>query len=585
MKFDLSRVSDFSYYAPNLLRIRTERRQVIPFNFNLEQQRLHKIWERQLATTGMVRLIILKDRRIGCSTYVDGRQFHQTTTVPNTGGFIVTHDKASLGKIFGMTKLFYDELPKELRPMKRYSNRTELVFENPNQKDRFTNPGLRSFMEVFSANTGTASRSGGYSFAHFSEVAFYEKAEELITSTVPSIQDLPGSVKVYESTGNGRQGFFYDQWKQAKLSLTATRKTSNFYPVFFGWLTFLEYTKKFRDNQEKNDLLATLDDEEVYLTQKFKATPEQLNWRRSQIREFNNDVDKFHQEYPADEEEAFICKGLPYFSKNQLLHLRTLCQEPIKVGEMTEFGFIENEQGPLKIWELPQPNYDYVIAADAGEGVTAGDYSAIQILKAPKGTPLIEQVAEWRGLIDPTLFAGPIAHLGNWYNEALVIPEKKHPGLATIAELKNIYFNLYRWQVLDRYKHYQSESLGWDTNISTKPILCNYTAACLTAGILKINSRDLMEELLSFVRNTTGSGEADYNCHDDLVMSYLIGVFGVGHTFQVGSLLQQLGQFKDKEVVREKEMRPDGSNRDLGFVGWQEERQMVEQSDRSWLNY
>src|SRR3972149_981223 len=157
-QIDLSQISDFRYYAENLLKIKTEKRQIIPFKFNIEQERLHKIWEWQLKTLGMVRLIILKDRRIGCSTYVDARQFHQTTTIPNTGGYIVTHDKPSLGKIFGMAKLFYDELPKAFRPMKRYSNKTELVFENPNTKSRFSNPGLRSFMEVFSANTGTASR-------------------------------------------------------------------------------------------------------------------------------------------------------------------------------------------------------------------------------------------------------------------------------------------------------------------------------------------------------------------------------------------------------------------------------------------
>jgi hypothetical protein len=585
MTFDLSRITDFNYYAPNLLKIRTEKRQLVPFCFNLEQQRLHQIWENQLQTQGMVRLIILKDRRIGISTYVEGRLFHQTTTVPNTGAFIITHDKPSLAKIFNMSKLFWEELPKDLRPMKRYSNRSELVFENPNEKHRFTNPGLRSFMEVFSANTGTASRSGGYSIGHFSEVAFYDRAEELITSTVPSIQDLPGTVKVYESTGNGRQGFFYEQWKKAKKSLTATRKLSNFYPLFFGWLTFPEYSRPFRNPQDQKDLLGTLDDEERYLIEKFKASPTQLNWRRAKILDFDDDVDKFHQEYPADDEEAFISKGTPYWSKRLLLGLRNYCKPPIKKGEISEFGFSEHEEGRLSLWEPPQPGAEYVLAADAGEGFEDGDWSTVEILKAPKGTPVIKQVAEWKGKVDPIMFAGVIANLGNWYNEGLVVPEAKHPGLTTISELKNIYFNLYRWQVLDRYKHIQSEKLGWETNISTKPILCNYLSACLTAQILEINSEDLIEEMLSFTRNTNSSGEADYNCHDDLIMSYMIGVFTVGHTFQVGSLLQQLGMFKEKPEVKQKRLEIDPSKQDWEFYGGWERDGMVEGSDRSWLNY
>ena len=584
-QIDITKLSDFRYYSENLLKIKTEKRQILPFKFNVEQERLHKVWQWQLKTTGMVRVIILKDRRIGCSTYVDGRQFHQTATVPNTGGFIVTHDKPSLGKIFGMAKLFYDELPKDFRPMKRYSSKTELVFENPSEKERFTNPGLRSFMEVFSANTGTASRSGGYSFGHFSEVAYYENAETLITSTVPSIQDLPGTVKVYESTGNGRQGLFYEQWKKAKKSINSPRKYSNFYPLFFGWLTFPAYTKPFRSKQERVDLLGTLDEEEIYLKQKFHATDEQLNWRRSKILDFDDDVNKFHQEYPSNDEEAFISKGIPYLSKRLLLRLRNKCKPPIKVGDIGEFGFTENENGEFSIWEFPKEGYDYVIAADVGEGQIGNDPSTIEVLKAPKGSPLIKQVAEWKGFIDPTMFAGKIAAVGNMYNEGLAVPECKHPGLTTLAELKHIYWNIYQWEYIDRFKNAKTNKLGWETNVATKPIACSYLATCLIAGILEINSEELIDEMLSFVRNTNSSGEADYNCHDDLVMAFMIGVFCLGNAYNVGSLLQKLGQFKDKETPKEERKWLDPSKHDLEAYHWSEKEEMVGGEDRSWLNY
>jgi hypothetical protein len=535
----------------------------------------------------MVRLLILKDRRIGVSTYVDGRQFHQTTTVPNTGGFIVTHDKPSLGKIFGMAKLFYDELPPQFKPMKRYSNKTELVFENPNEKTRFSNPGLRSFMEVFSANTGTASRSGGYSFAHFSEVAFYENAETLITSTVPSIQDLPGTVKIYESSGNGRSGFFYEQWKKAKKNLTSQRKLSNFYPIFFGWLTFPEYKRPFIATKEKTDFVATLDEEEQYLHNRHKASLEQLNWRRSKILDFDDDVEKFHQEYPTTDEEAFISKGIPYFPKKKLLELKGLCKPPIRVGDISEFGFVEDPDGALQVWEPPIPDEEYVLAADAGEGRVNGDLSTIEVLKVPKGSPLVKQVAEWKGLIDPVQFAGKIASLGFWYNEGLAVPEKQHPGLTTIAELQNIYWNIYHWKYLDKQKQTQTNLLGWETNAATKPILCNYVAACISAGILEINSDDLVDEMLSFVRSANGAGEGDYNCHDDLVMAYMIGVFALGNSYALGSLLQRLGQFKDqtKEPERFKRVRVSSLAHDIDQLMLHDDERLVSNQDNSWLNY
>jgi len=583
-QFDLSQIGDFSYYAPRLLKIKTENRQIIPFNFNIEQQRLHQAWEYQLKTLGMVRLIILKDRRIGASTYIEGRNFHQATTVPNTASYIITHDKPSLAKIFNICKLFYDELPKTYRPMKRYSNRTELVFENPNEKARFIDPGLRSLIEVFSANTGTASRAGGYSFGHFSEVAFYENAETLITSTVPSIQDLPGTVKVYESTGNGRAGFFYEQWRKAKKSLTSKRKTSNFYPLFFGWLTFPEYTKPLKTDQEKQDLLETLDEEEQYLMAKFKATLEQLNWRRSKILDFDDDIDKFHQEYPADDEEAFISKGTPYFSKKKLLQMKAFCRDPIKMGDIGELGFSEVEGGPLSIWEFPEVGYDYVLAADIGEGLPDGDFSTIQVLRAPKGSPNIKQVAQYKDRIDAISFAGKLASLGNMYNEGMAVPETKGPGLTTLAELKNIYWNIYKWKMLDRFEQ-RSIKLGWETNVSTKPLLCQYVGACLAANILEINSEELIDEMLSFVRNLNNSGEADYNCHDDLIMSYMIGVFCLDQTYNVGSLLQHLGLFKEgvTDNAPKRSFKLDPANHDLEM--WRDESELVDQSDRSWLNY
>jgi len=587
-QIDISQLSNFAYYAEKLLRIKTERREILPLIFNTEQKRLHNIWEWQLHQTGMVRLIILKDRRIGVSTYVDGRNFHQCVTIPNTLSFIVTHDKPSLAKLFNMSKLFWEALPLRFRPMKRNDNSTILTFENPSSKDRSNNPGLRSAIEVFSANTGTASRSGGYALGHFSEVAFYKDAETLITSTVPAIQDLPGTVVVYESTGNGRQGYFYDQWHKAKKSLTQTRKLSNFYPIFFSWLTFPEYRKPFHSERDRHNFLDSLDEEEKYLLSKFKVSPEQLNWRASKIRDFNDDVDKFHQEFPTTDEEAFISKGIPYFSKRKLLELLGRCRPPKRRGDIGEFGFIENEDGPLKVWESPLPNTEYVLAADAGEGIEGGDYSTIEVIKVPKGSPLIQQVAEFKDWIDPVMFAGKIANLGKWYNEGMAIPEKKHPGITTIAELKNIYSNIYQWEYIDRFRRSRSDLLGWETNISTKPVLCSYVATCLTANILEINSDELIEEMLHFVRNTNNSGEADYECHDDLVMAYMIGVFCLANTYNVGSLLQQLGMFKEGDPTKKKEEISPKRNRvdyDRDWIIPYLEDRMVDAGDQSWLNY
>jgi ASC-1-like (ASCH) protein len=35
-----------------------------------------------------------------------------------------------------MSKLFYDMLPVDVKPMRRYDNKKQMVFENPDQKAR-----------------------------------------------------------------------------------------------------------------------------------------------------------------------------------------------------------------------------------------------------------------------------------------------------------------------------------------------------------------------------------------------------------------------------------------------------------------
>jgi len=65
--------------------------------WNRGQQYVHKIVERQKELTGKVRVIILKGRKTGISTYVGARFYHKTTLAPGLGQHthIQTHEDAS----------------------------------------------------------------------------------------------------------------------------------------------------------------------------------------------------------------------------------------------------------------------------------------------------------------------------------------------------------------------------------------------------------------------------------------------------------------------------------------------------------
>src|SRR6476660_7766439 len=85
--------TDLEYFAANLLKIRPKAGSLAPFLFNPAQRELHRIIEEQKAKTGRVRVIVLKARQLGISTYVSARFFHRCLFEPGLRTFILGHER------------------------------------------------------------------------------------------------------------------------------------------------------------------------------------------------------------------------------------------------------------------------------------------------------------------------------------------------------------------------------------------------------------------------------------------------------------------------------------------------------------
>jgi hypothetical protein len=72
--------NDLEFFAAELLKIRPKAGSLAPFIFNPAQKELHRRIEEQRAKTGRVRVIVLKARQMGISTYVAARYFRRTIT-------------------------------------------------------------------------------------------------------------------------------------------------------------------------------------------------------------------------------------------------------------------------------------------------------------------------------------------------------------------------------------------------------------------------------------------------------------------------------------------------------------------------
>jgi intein/homing endonuclease len=112
---------------------------------------LDGIIQRQIQEKKPIRLIILKARRVGISTFLEGDIFHYTTLNPGVQSYIAAADSEQAKSLFDMSKLFYEQLSPEVKPMRRYCNEKALFFENPKEKQRAENPGLRSGIKIGTA--------------------------------------------------------------------------------------------------------------------------------------------------------------------------------------------------------------------------------------------------------------------------------------------------------------------------------------------------------------------------------------------------------------------------------------------------
>lgn len=516
---DLVRATnDFEYYASHLLYIRTKAREYQLFSRWYPSQWL--IWQsikQDLIEGRPVRKIILKPRQAGASTLTEALLWWQVHTVPQTHALVLSMDKDSAQYIFEMARNFYESLPIECRPMKRYSSKKEIVLENPDEKTRHLDPGLRSRIEVQTAGKYVPPRGANFNLVHFSEVAFWPNAEDIVPAIIPMVPYLPGTFVVYESTANGVDNFFHDAWEAAR------RGDSAFDPIFFPWHIMPEYSIPFYDKDERADFIGDLDEDEQELIQKHNLTYEQLNWRRFKITEMEGDVDKFRQEYPSTEEEAFIFSGSPIFDRKVLKRVKTL--DPIWQGDIDLYTeqILKDDEGLLKVWEHPEPTGEYVIGVDTSSG-TSDDYSCFCVLKRtwPKG--LCDQVAEWHGKVDPVALGRLAVVLAKHYNNAMLSIEINNHGLTTQNEAQRNYWNFYRWQYFDRVGRTYTSKLGWETNIATKPILVDRVKACLRDGLVGIASEGLLQELWLYVKiQGTMTFEAESG-HDDRVSAFLIGV-------------------------------------------------------------
>ena len=488
---------NLSQYAKHCLKIIDKQGKVIPFNFNAAQLLLDKQINEQYKKEGRVRMLILKSRQTGISTYCQARGFWKTVTAKNQNAVVVSHLNESTKAIFNIVKNFYENLPHPLvKPELKESTNNSMAFTH----------GSR--WRIATARTGEVGRGWTTNYLHGSEVAFYPNADIIpgLLQTVPEAE----SEILLESTANGAGGWFYD------ACMRALRGEGEWDICFIPWYMMPDYTRKC-------DPYFELEREEEDIKKMFDLTDEQIMFRRLKIQELGSE-DLFRQEYPSTPQEAFLTTGRLFVEPKYIDQAAVECYTPVQRYDVRESEFVEHHKGLLKIFENPKDSLRYCVGVDVAEGLEHGDYSCIQVLDH-----MGNQVATWSGHVDPFDLAYIVAKIATFYNKAWTLVERNNHGLTTIRKMQELnYPNLYVEQTVDdAYVDKLTRRAGFMTTSKTKPLIIDNLAHLLRQGESGIVDIDLIDELRTYVVDARGITNAQHGCFDDRIMAYAIALFGL----------------------------------------------------------
>ena len=308
--------NDFNLFSPSCLRIRGKKGGLHPFTMNRAQMYLHDIAERQLADRGWVRINVLKGRQQGVSTYVAGRFFHKVIHSYGVLAYIFAHKRPSAKALFDIAKRYYDELPPWIKPQVSKYNYDELYFDL-----------LGSGYKTGSSYDKESGRGDTIQLFHGSEAAFWQNTDEIVRGIMQAIALEKGTEVFIESTSNGPNNFFHQQW------LNADSGESRYINVFLPWFWQDEYSIQLPEGFELNE-------EEKEIKRIYEINDNQIFWRREKISELSTDGMNgeiaFRREYPFTSTEAFQQSLENSYVPNELVLRARKCfvsaEGPLVVG-------------------------------------------------------------------------------------------------------------------------------------------------------------------------------------------------------------------------------------------------------------
>lgn len=339
--------TDFWYFARHALKIEgKEPGSIYDFDFNDAQKILHAAITLMLMEVGFVRIIIVKGRQQGISTYLQMRLFWLAYFRKSIKVNTIAHETLATATLFGKVTFAFDNLPPRLKVEPKTKNSEKLELPNG------------SMFTSITAGSKESGRSQTAHYQHQSERAFFPNPVEIDAGAGQIVGLVPYTEVYKESTANG--------WNHFRLEvLSALEGKGTFRVVFIPWYIQKEYRVRVPAD-------FVLNDEEIRLKRVFKIDDEQVMFRRAKIQEFialgtAGAERKFKQEYPFTLMEAFQSSKGAFYDSTLIEEAirstvkgsgpRILGVDPAREGDRTVIALRQGRE-VIKFWKYESMNSD-----------------------------------------------------------------------------------------------------------------------------------------------------------------------------------------------------------------------------------
>ncbi len=268
--------------------IKPETGKITSLRPNKLQKMVFKAMYEQALSGEPVRIIGLKARKMGFSTFIQALNYFLSKEVPHFAAETIAHSADSTASIFGITR--------------------RMLKNDPEPVD--TVPCPRHGIEYAHDSSFTTQTAGGHYVGsggnidglHLSELAKYAGSGnatiETMLSVLNSVQQKPKTLIIIESTANASDdsGEFERRYRNADMP----DSDGGFKAIFIGWHTDERYRIKGATIAEHDDY------ERDILIGQFGCDDEQIAWyRRTLMDVCGGNRIWMGQEYPSTPEEAF----------------------------------------------------------------------------------------------------------------------------------------------------------------------------------------------------------------------------------------------------------------------------------------